>query len=118
VVGDFVQIIFSSNQVDTVVSGDILKENLASAHLHGWVILQFRSVFAEFVTCSKFSVADVSSSVFVQPLLLIEFVQKILKIDAVDRNLTKPEYDKVSMLYPALIQNALCKSKLQMYVAF
>lgn len=82
------------------------------------VILQFRSVFAEFVTCSKFSVADVSSSVFVQPLLLIEFVQKILKIDAVDRNLTKPEYDKVSMLYPALIQNALCKSKLQMYVAF
>ncbi|NP_001352995.1 Protein argonaute 18 [Zea mays] len=40
-------------------------------------------------------IADVSSSVFVQPLLLIEFVQKILKIDAVDRNLTKPEYDKL-----------------------
>ncbi|CAD6213820.1 unnamed protein product [Miscanthus lutarioriparius] len=40
-------------------------------------------------------IADVSSSVFIQPLLLIEFVQKILKMDVVDRNLTKPEYDKL-----------------------
>jgi hypothetical protein len=37
-------------------------------------------------------------------------------MDVVDRNLTKPEYDKVSMLSPALIQNALCTSELQMYV--
>jgi eukaryotic translation initiation factor 2C len=49
----------------------------------------------------------VCSSIFVQPLLLIDFVQKILKID-VDRNLTEHEYDKVSMLSPALIQNAMC----------
>jgi hypothetical protein len=81
------------------------------------VILQFWSrVFAKFVTCSNFSTADVSSSVFVQPLLLIEFVQKIQKIDVVDRNLTKHEYDKVSMLSPELMQNALCKSEIQMYV--
>ncbi|XP_066394820.1 protein argonaute 1C-like isoform X2 [Miscanthus floridulus] len=40
-------------------------------------------------------IADVSSSVFVQPLLLIDFVQKTLKIDIVDRNLTEPEYDKL-----------------------
>jgi hypothetical protein len=50
----------------------------------------------------------VYSSILVQPLLLIDFVQKILKID-VDRNLTEPEYDKVSMFSPALIQNAMCK---------
>ncbi|CAD6223817.1 unnamed protein product [Miscanthus lutarioriparius] len=40
-------------------------------------------------------IADVSSSVFVQPLLLIDFVQKTLKTDIVDRNLTEPEYDKL-----------------------
>ncbi|OQU89939.1 hypothetical protein SORBI_3002G298201 [Sorghum bicolor] len=39
-------------------------------------------------------IADVYSSILVQPLLLIDFVQKILKID-VDRNLTEPEYDKL-----------------------
>ena len=74
------------------------------------VILQFRAcVFAKFVMCCNFSIVDVSSSVFVQPLLLIDFVQKTLKIDIVDRNLTEPEYDKVSTLSPALIQNAMCK---------
>ncbi|CAN6175364.1 unnamed protein product [Urochloa humidicola] len=35
---------------------------------------------------------DVSSTVFLQPLLLIEFVQKTLGIDALNRKLTKPEY--------------------------
>ncbi|KAJ1290855.1 hypothetical protein BS78_02G274800 [Paspalum vaginatum] len=38
---------------------------------------------------------DVSSPVFIQPLLLTEFVQRILNIDIVDRNLTKPEYFKL-----------------------
>ena len=66
-------------------------------------------VFAKFLMCCNFSIVDVSSSVFVQPLLLIDFVQKTLKIDIVDRNLTEPEYDKVSTLSPALIQNAMCK---------
>ena len=45
--------------------------------------------------CCNFSILDVSSSVFVQSLLLIDFVQKILKIDVVDTNLTEPEYDVV-----------------------
>ncbi|CAN6205328.1 unnamed protein product [Urochloa humidicola] len=38
---------------------------------------------------------DVSSTVFIQPLLLIDFVQKILKIDVLNRKLTKPEYNKL-----------------------
>ncbi|WVZ65882.1 hypothetical protein U9M48_015173 [Paspalum notatum var. saurae] len=37
----------------------------------------------------------VSSPVFIQPLLLTEFVQKILNIDILDRNLTKPECSKL-----------------------
>ncbi|CAL5072784.1 unnamed protein product [Urochloa decumbens] len=38
---------------------------------------------------------DVSSTVFIQPLLLIEFVQKTLKIDVLNRKLTKPEYARL-----------------------
>lgn len=38
---------------------------------------------------------DVSSSVFIQPLLLIDFVEKRLKIDVSNRKLTKPEYAKL-----------------------
>ncbi|PAN13868.1 hypothetical protein PAHAL_2G369600 [Panicum hallii] len=38
---------------------------------------------------------DVSSSVFIQPLLLIDFVQKTLKIDVLNRKLTKPEHAKL-----------------------
>ncbi|KAG2636871.1 protein argonaute 18-like isoform X3 [Panicum virgatum] len=37
---------------------------------------------------------DVSSSVFIEPLLLIDFVQKTLKIDA-NRKLTKPDHAKL-----------------------
>ncbi|WVZ54467.1 hypothetical protein U9M48_005254 [Paspalum notatum var. saurae] len=42
-----------------------------------------------------FSIPDVSSPVFIQPLLLTEFVQKILNIDILDRKLTKPEHSKL-----------------------
>ena len=52
------------------------------------------------------------SSIFVQSLLLIDFVQKI------DRNLTEPEYDKVSTLSPALIQNAMCKRTSDVWCCF
>ncbi|CAL5086789.1 unnamed protein product [Urochloa decumbens] len=38
---------------------------------------------------------DVSSTVFIQPLLLIEFVQKTLKIDVLNRKLSKPEYARL-----------------------
>ena len=60
------------------------------------VLLQFRScVCARCFTCCKFFIADVSSSVFIEPLLLIDFVQKTLKIGVLNRKLTKPEHAKV-----------------------
>ncbi|KAF8759230.1 hypothetical protein HU200_010260 [Digitaria exilis] len=38
---------------------------------------------------------DLSSSVFIQPLQLLDFVQKTLGKDALNRKLTKPEYTKL-----------------------
>ncbi|KAF8700759.1 hypothetical protein HU200_034115 [Digitaria exilis] len=51
---------------------------------------------------------DLSSSVFIQPLQLLDFVQKTLGKDALNRKLTKPEYTKACTFSPARIQNALC----------
>nr|CAB3457911.1 unnamed protein product [Digitaria exilis]CAB3502506.1 unnamed protein product [Digitaria exilis]CAB3502510.1 unnamed protein product [Digitaria exilis] len=59
---------------------------------------------------------DLSSSVFIQPLQLLDFVQKTLGKDALNRKLTKPEYTKACTFSPARIQNALCNVKLLMYI--
>jgi hypothetical protein len=45
-----------------------------------------------------------ASFVFVKPLLFIESVQNILKIDGVDRNLIIPKYDEV---YTLLLSSSL-----------
>ena len=42
-----------------------------------------------------FSTADVSSTVPIELLLLIDFVQKIFKIDILNGKFTKAEYAKV-----------------------
>lgn len=65
--------------------------------------------------CCKFFHADLSSSVFIQPLLLVGCAQKTQGIDALNRKL-KPEYTKVCTFSSARIQNALCNIKLLMYI--
>jgi hypothetical protein len=65
---------------------------------------------------AHFFIADVSSSVFIQPLLLIDFVQKYLNIDVSNRKLTKPEHTKVWRFSPSRIQNGLFNVELHMHI--
>lgn len=51
-------------------------------------------------------------------MLLIDFVQNILKIDAMDSNLAQSEYDKVFMLSLQLIQNAMRKRTSDVWCCF
>ncbi|WVZ72608.1 hypothetical protein U9M48_021039 [Paspalum notatum var. saurae] len=72
-------------------------QNLGGAKANGLGIEGWKGLYPSLrqVQDGLFVTVDVSSTVSIQPLLLIDFVQNILKIDLLDRNLIKPEYEKL-----------------------